>query len=40
MIDLLADYTERFKQLCGNPSFEKWLIDAVFGVTYGALNWP
>ncbi|MDD3554773.1 MAG: type I restriction endonuclease subunit R [Deltaproteobacteria bacterium] len=34
MIDLLADYTELFKQFSDNPSFKKWLGDTVFGVTY------
>jgi type I restriction enzyme, R subunit len=34
MIDLLADYTELFKQFSDNPLFKKWLGDTVFGVTY------
>ena len=34
MIDLLTDHTELYKQFSDNPSFKKWLGDAVFGVTY------
>ena len=34
MTDLLADHTELFKQFSDNPSFQKWLKDMVFNVTY------
>ncbi|OPY90982.1 MAG: hypothetical protein A4E72_00366 [Syntrophus sp. PtaU1.Bin208] len=34
MIDLLSDHTELFKQFSDNPSFKKWLGNAIFGVTY------
>jgi type I restriction enzyme R subunit len=34
MMDLLADHTELFKQFSDNPSFKKWLSDAVFLATY------
>ncbi len=36
MVALLADHTELFKQFSDNPSFRKWLGDAVFGATYQA----
>lgn len=34
MVDLLADHTDLFKLFSDNPSFRKWLGDAVFGATY------
>ena len=34
MMELLADHTELFKQFSDNPSFRKWLSDAVFSLTY------
>jgi type I restriction enzyme R subunit len=34
MTDLLADHTELFKQFSDNPSFQKWLKDMVFNMTY------
>jgi type I restriction enzyme, R subunit len=34
MTDLLADHTELFKQFCDNPSFQKWLKDMVFNMTF------
>jgi len=34
VIGMLADHTELFKQFSDNPSFKKWLSDAIFGVTY------
>lgn len=32
--DLLTDHSELFKQFSGNPSFNKWLADTIFEVTY------
>ena len=32
--DLFADHAELFKQFSDNRSFEKWLGDTIFGVTY------
>lgn len=32
--DLLADHTELFKQFYENPSFQRWLSDAIFALTY------
>jgi type I restriction enzyme R subunit len=34
MVELIADHTELFKQFSDNPSFKKWLGDAIFGETY------
>ena len=34
MTDLLADHTELFKQFSDNESFQKWLTDMVFNLTY------
>ncbi|HUG68812.1 MAG TPA: DEAD/DEAH box helicase family protein, partial [Pirellulaceae bacterium] len=34
MTELLADHTELFKQFSDNPSFQKWLKDLVFNMTY------
>ncbi|MGI6415191.1 MAG: type I restriction endonuclease subunit R [Thermoguttaceae bacterium] len=34
MTDLLADHTELFKQFSDNASFQKWLKDTVFNMTY------
>jgi len=34
MTDLLADHTELFKQFSDNPSFQKWLKDMIFNLTY------
>ena len=34
MTDLLADHTELFKQFSDNPSFQKWLKDMVFNMTF------
>ena len=34
MIGLLACRTELFKQFGDNPSFKKWLRDAILGVIY------
>jgi type I restriction enzyme R subunit len=34
MTELLADHTELFKQFSDNPSFQKWLKDMVFNMTY------
>ena len=34
MTELLADHTELFKQFSDNPSFRKWLSEAVFRETY------
>jgi hypothetical protein len=30
----MSDHTELFKQFSDNPSFQKWLDDTIFGVTY------
>ncbi len=34
MTELLADHTELFKQFSDNESFQKWLTDMVFNLTY------
>jgi len=34
MIELLTDHTELFKQFSDKPSFNKWLKDTIFGITY------
>ena len=34
ILDLLSDHTELFKQFSDNPSFQKWLADAIFSATY------
>jgi len=34
MTDLLADHTELFKQFSDNASFQKWLKDMVFNITF------
>ncbi len=34
MVELIADHTDLFKLFSDNPSFKKWLGDAVFGKTY------
>lgn len=34
VVDLLSDHTELFKQFMDNPSFKKWLGDAIFSATY------
>lgn len=34
IVDLLSDHTELFKQFSDNPSFKKWLGDAIFSATY------
>jgi type I restriction enzyme R subunit len=34
MVSLLQDDTQLFKEFSDNPSFRKWLADAVFAVTY------
>jgi type I restriction enzyme R subunit len=34
VLSLLHDHTELFKQFQDNPSFKKWLADAVFAATY------
>ncbi len=34
VVDLLADDSELFRQFSDNPSFRKWLSDAVFRATY------
>ncbi len=34
IVSLLSDHTELFKQFMDNPSFNKWLADTVFAVTY------
>lgn len=36
VIELLTDHTELFKQFSDNPSFKKWLSEAVFSATYRA----
>ena len=32
--DLLSDHTELFRQFSDNPSFRKWLAEAIFRTTY------
>jgi len=34
VFSMLSDHTELFKQFCDNPSFKKWLGDAIFNATY------
>jgi type I restriction enzyme R subunit len=34
LVELLTDHTELFKQFSDNPSFKKWLGDAIFSATY------
>jgi type I restriction enzyme R subunit len=34
MIGVLRDDTELYKQFSDNDSFRRWLIDAVFALTY------
>jgi type I restriction enzyme, R subunit len=34
IVELLSDHTELFKQFSDNPSFKRWLQDAIFAVTY------
>ena len=34
MIELLADHTELFRQFSDNESFQRWLQDTVFRLTY------
>jgi len=38
MIDLMADFTELFKQYSDNPAFKRWLSDRNFQQTYSAAN--
>jgi type I restriction enzyme R subunit len=35
MTALMTDDTQLFKEFSDNPSFKKWLSDAVFSTTYG-----
>ncbi|MFO8240814.1 MAG: hypothetical protein R6T90_07425 [Dissulfuribacterales bacterium] len=39
VIEKLSDHTEQFKQFSGNPGFNKWFSDAIFGVTCEK-RWP
>lgn len=34
VIAMLSDHTELFKQFSDNTSFQKWLSDTIFGLTY------
>ena len=34
MVTLMSDYTELFKQFSDNPTFKRWLTDAIFALTY------
>ena len=36
VIELLSDHTELFKQFSDNPSFQQWLSEKVFSMTYNA----
>jgi type I restriction enzyme R subunit len=36
VIELLSDHTELFKQFSDNPSFKKWLSEAIFAATYSS----
>ena len=36
VLDLLTDHTELFKQFSDNPSFKRFVSDAVFSQTYKA----
>ena len=38
MMALLSDHTELFKQFSDNQSFNKWLSDTIFGLTYQEPN--
>ncbi len=38
MIDLMADFTELFKQYSDNPAFKRWLSNTNFQQTYSAAN--
>ncbi len=38
MIDLMADFTELFKQYSENPAFKRWLSNMNFQQTYSAAN--
>ena len=34
MTSVMQDDTELFKQFMDNPSFKRWMSDAVFGLAY------
>ncbi len=34
VLELISDHTELFKQFSDNQSFNKWLSDRIFGMTY------
>ncbi len=36
LVERLSDYTELFKRYSDDPSFKKWLADAIFAATYRA----
>jgi len=36
LIDMLADHTELYKQFSDNPTFKRWLTEAIFTATYSA----
>jgi type I restriction enzyme R subunit len=36
IVDLLRDHTELFKQYSDNPSFNRWLAETIFSLTYQA----
>jgi type I restriction enzyme M protein len=36
VVELLSDHTELFKQFYENPSFQQWLSERVFSMTYDA----
>ena len=38
MIELMADFTELFKQYSDNPAFKRWLSDRNFQQTYSEAN--
>jgi type I restriction enzyme R subunit len=36
VVELLSDHTELFMQFYENPSFQQWLSERIFSVTYNA----
>jgi len=36
MTAVMKDDTELFKQFMDNAGFKRWMMDTVFGLTYGA----
>jgi type I restriction enzyme R subunit len=36
VVELLSDHTELFKHFYENPSFQQWLSERIFSMTYDA----